>query len=117
MRRPLAVLVLSMTGCCGVAAWIAFAAGLVNRLRVSWHGLTDEKRLSICAMAGFWAVHLGAEGYIYAVGSAMGMMFWLWLGHVSDDLYATGQLPRTAQRAGACKRALPRRLTVARPAA
>jgi O-antigen ligase len=108
--------ILSMTGCCGAGAWLVFAAGLVYRLRLSWRGITEEKRLSICAMAGFWAVHLGAEGYIYAIGSAMGMMFWLWLGHISDDLYASSRVS-AAQRARACERTFPRRSAVARAAA
>jgi O-antigen ligase len=78
--------ILSMTGCCGAAAWLVFAAGLARRLRRKWTALAEEQRFRICAMAGFWAVHLGAEGYIYAVGSTMGMTFWLWLGTVGDEL-------------------------------
>jgi O-antigen ligase len=79
--------ILSMTGCCGAAAWLVFAASLGWRLFAKWAALAEEQRLAICAMAGFWAVHLGAEGYIYAVGSTMGLMFWLWLGRVHDELY------------------------------
>jgi hypothetical protein len=78
--------ILSMTGCGGAAAWLVFAAGLVRRVRLSWTAMAENERLQTCAMAGFWAVHLGAEGYIYAVGSAMGITFWLWLGNLSDEL-------------------------------
>lgn len=78
--------ILSMTGCVGAAAWLIMLASFARSTVTRWRGLSNRDRLSICGMASFWLVHLGAEGYIYAVGSLIGVAFWLWLGCLNDQL-------------------------------
>lgn len=85
--------VLSMTGCVGAAAWLAFAVSVGTNVLRSWWRLSDRERLAICGMASFWTVHLGAEGYIYAVGSLVGVLFWLWLGCLNDRLCESARRP------------------------
>ena len=44
-------------------------------------------------LTAFWAVHLGAEGYIYAVGSVFALVFWLWLATVGNPSLIGGIFP------------------------
>jgi O-antigen ligase len=91
--------ILSMTGCLGACAWLALAATLAYRVLRSWQRIGNRERLAICGMASFWAVHLGAEGYVYAVGSLMGAAFWLWLGSLNDLLCDSAAPSRTSRTA------------------
>jgi O-antigen ligase len=77
---------LSMTGYIGTTAFALLCLQLAVRVRAHWPNLCEEKQTRICGLAGFWAMHLGAEGYIYGIGSLLGMAFWLWMGHVHDQL-------------------------------
>jgi hypothetical protein len=78
--------ILSMTGYLGAIACALLSASLAMRLAFCWRKLADVIRLEFCGLAGFWAVHLGAEGYIYAVGSILALTFWLWMGCLNDFL-------------------------------
>jgi len=90
------VSILSMTGCLGAAAFLLLAFSSVRRMWTRWRGLSPRQQFEIGALAGFWSVHLGAEGYIYAVSSLMGLTFWLWLGRLGDQLDAVQVTPRSA---------------------
>ncbi len=85
------IAILSMTGCIGVAASVAFALSFIYRVLRSWHKIASSNRLCIGGLAAFWFVHLGAEGYVYAVGSLLSVTLWLWLGCLNDDLCALGR--------------------------
>jgi hypothetical protein len=50
--------------------------------------LGEQTQLELVGLAGFWTVHLGAEGYVYGVGSLLGLSFWLWLGWLGDVVQA-----------------------------
>jgi len=80
------IAILSMTGLFGMAAFLLLAASLVFRVVQNWRKLSELQRVELCSVGAFWVVHLGAEGYIYAVGSLMGTVFWLWLGQLNDTL-------------------------------
>jgi len=82
------IAILSMTGLFGAAAFLSLAASLVFRVMRNWRKLSELQQVECCSVGAFWAVHLGAEGYVYAVGSLMGMVFWLWIGQLNDTLIA-----------------------------
>jgi O-antigen ligase len=85
--------ILSMTGCVGAAAWLVLVASFAIQVVHRWRDLPSRDRLAACGMASFWLVHLGAEGYIYAVGSLVGVTFWLWLGCLNDSLCVESRRP------------------------
>jgi hypothetical protein len=77
--------ILSMTGLVGAAAFfLLISKPTIGTLR-NWRLLGERTQLEIAGVAGFWAVHLGAEGYVYGVGSLLGLTFWLWLGWLGDQ--------------------------------
>lgn len=78
--------VLSMTGCVGGVALAALLLATAWRVTTRWRAMAERQRVEICSIAAFWIVHLGAEGYIYAVGSLLGVTFWLWMGWLHDQL-------------------------------
>ena len=43
-------------------------------------------RLLIAAVAAFFGIHLAFEGYIYAPGSLIGLLFYAWLGMAWDSV-------------------------------
>lgn len=87
------IAILSMTGYIGAAAWLTLIASIIYQVFKRWRRLSDRVRLGICGFASFWLVHLGAEGYIYAVGSLVGVTFWLWLGCLNDQLCEPARRP------------------------
>jgi O-antigen ligase len=91
---------LSMTGYVGGVACLLLALSLAMRLLACWPILTERQRLEIGSSASFWLVHLGAEGYIYAVASLLGLTFWLWLGCLNDELHAVTALRDTRKFCG-----------------
>jgi O-antigen ligase len=95
------VSILSMTGFVGAAAWLAFAASTGHQLLRNWRRLGDRDRLATCGIGGFWLVHLGAEGYVYAVGSLIGVTFWLWLGCLNDQLCMAQRRPKRLKKVAA----------------
>lgn len=78
--------VLSMTGCIGAAAFAALVMAMGGRVLARRREFGERQLIEIASIAGFWAVHLGAEGYIFAVGSLLGVVFWLWFGNLNDLL-------------------------------
>jgi O-antigen ligase len=101
--------ILSMTGCIGAAAWLVLVASIAAQVVRRWRDLTGRDRLAVCGMASFWLVHLGAEGYIYAVGSLIGVTFWLWLGCLNDSLCVERRRPALLRLAPGTVAARPRR--------
>ena len=90
--------ILSMTGIVGAGAMLLLACSMVWGLYRHWHSTAEVHRVEICSMAGFWLVHLGAEGYIFAVGSLMNLIFWLWLGCLNDHFKLCRHKARTRAR-------------------
>lgn len=78
--------ILSMTGIAGVSAFLFLVISLMSKTIAVWRYLSGQQQMEICGFACFWFVHLGAEGYIYAVGSLFCLAFWLWVGHLNDKL-------------------------------
>ena len=69
--------VFSMTG---VFGFIAFLFIFINSFR---HSYALQERLESCIFSGclaFFGVHLLFEGYVLAVGSFLGLMYWLLIG-------------------------------------
>lgn len=87
--------VLSMTGVVGVATFLLLVGSLGWRFLSSWSRLSEQRRVEHGAMAGFWLVHLGAQGYIYAVSSMMGLLLWLWVGCLDNELRELHRRPAT----------------------
>jgi O-antigen ligase len=83
--------ILSMTGVFGAWAFLMLVISAGLRTLKVWRRLEERQKSEIACFAGFWAVHLGAEGYIYGVGSLMGLTFWLWLGRLCDQLDAASR--------------------------
>jgi O-antigen ligase len=78
--------ILSMTGLAGAAAFLlVISKPAIDTVR-NWRALGERAQLEVAGLAGFWAVHLGAEGYVYGVGSLLGLTFWLWLGWLGDQI-------------------------------
>jgi O-antigen ligase len=78
--------ILSMTGLLGASAFLLLVSSAALHTVKYWWWLEHRQRLEICGLAGFWFVDLAAEGYIYGVGSLLGLTFWLWLGRLLDQL-------------------------------
>jgi hypothetical protein len=76
--------ILSMTGLLGAAAFLVVTSKPAIGVVRTWRKLGETNQLEIVGAAGFWAVHLGAEGYVYGVGSLLGLTFWLWLSWLGD---------------------------------
>jgi O-antigen ligase len=95
---------LSMTGMVGAGAMLLLVCSMAWGVFRHWHDTAEVHRVEICSMAGFWIVHLGAEGYIFAVGSLMNLMFWLWLGCLNDHFKLCHR--RTRARASLSPRAM-----------
>jgi O-antigen ligase len=85
--------ILSMTGILGATAFLWLTFSLARRTWRRWPSLAPREKLQTASLGAFWSVHLGAEGYIYAVSSLMGLAFWLWLGCLGDQLDARATLP------------------------
>jgi hypothetical protein len=75
-----------MTGVVGASTFLLLITTAAYSTMRRWRLLAERQKLEIASFAGFWAVHLGAEGYIYGVGSLLGLTFWLWLGRLLDQL-------------------------------
>jgi hypothetical protein len=77
-----------MTGVVGAAAFLQVVSKPAIGAVRHWRLLGEQIQLELVGLAGFWTVHLGAEGYIYGVGSLLGLAFWLWLGWLADVVQA-----------------------------
>ncbi|MDZ4657450.1 MAG: hypothetical protein SH868_07700 [Bythopirellula sp.] len=86
--------ILSMTGMVGAGVMLLLVCSLAWGMFRHWHETTEIHRVEICSMAGFWLVHLGAEGYIFAIGSILNLMFWLWLGCLNDHFRLCRRRPQ-----------------------
>jgi hypothetical protein len=75
-----------MSGLVGAGAFAWLIVSTIFRVANRWRWLCASDRLEIVGVGGFWFVDLGAEGYVYGVGSVLSLAFWLWLGRVTDQL-------------------------------
>lgn len=80
--------ILSMTGVLGASAFGWLVASAVHGAIKLWRRIDERQKTEFACFAGFWLVHLGAEGYVYGVGSLLGLTFWLWMGRLRDQLDA-----------------------------
>jgi O-antigen ligase len=103
---------LSMTGLVGAAAFALIGVTLVQRLYKNWHRLDEHQRLQIAVLGAFWTVHLGAEGYVYAVGSPLALTFWLWTATVNDKLQQVTVIASVASKTRDAFRISPPRSTL-----
>jgi O-antigen ligase len=90
--------VLSMTGVLGAAGLLGLVAVSAWRIHRNWHRMTATQQMQVCGFACFWCVHLGAEGYLYAVSSLLNMTFWLWLGGLHDLALSFAYSTQTATK-------------------
>jgi O-antigen ligase len=78
--------ILSMTGLFGAIGFLLVIVRLF-RLYLKVNVPRSDPRLSeALAIIAFFSIHLGAEGYIFAVGNSLCLFFWLALGRVQDLL-------------------------------
>lgn len=98
---------LSMTGMVGAGALLLLVLSLAWGMLRHWNETAEIQRVEICSMAGFWLVHLGAEGYIFAVGSLLNLTFWLWLGTLNDHFKLCSRRARGKTRTKFYGRVLP----------
>lgn len=80
------IAILSMTGVVGAVGFGIVIASIAWRFALTTQRMPRHLVTEIACFGAYWFVHLGAEGYVYAVGSLMGMTFWLWIGRVYDML-------------------------------
>ena len=89
--------ILSMTGLAGGIGWFvlfgAFGAAYVRDAA----SVPKLDRLLIAAVAAFFGVHLAFEGYIYAPGSLIGLIFYAWLATAWDTVEQGVRKPRIAR--------------------
>ncbi len=91
------IAMLSMTGLSGIIAFGLLMSNLLRRFWVQRTRLTQEVHLQVAGMTAFWLVHLGAEGYIYASGSVLGLSFWSWMGCVHDVVHHSESSSKLAE--------------------
>lgn len=78
--------ILSMTGLFGAVGWLALFADLSSTYLRAAPSMPRIDRLALGGVAIFFAIHLAFEGYIYACGSLVGLIFYAWLGMAWDVL-------------------------------
>jgi O-antigen ligase len=76
--------VLSMTGLMGAVSILVLLLSLTIRFRNNWNFISRDNRAEVVSVGAFWAVHGVAEGWIFAGGSILCLLFWLWVAHFGD---------------------------------
>lgn len=74
---------LSMTGVVGTAC---FAYLIIRTFFQIWRQKSRLNLMEMLIIGVFLSFHMVSEGWIYAVGSPFCFLFWLWLGHSTDQL-------------------------------
>lgn len=77
--------ILSMTGLVGGIGWLVLAGTFWATYLKGARSLPRLERLHTTAVAAFFGVHLAFEGYIYAPGSLVGLIFYAWLAVAWDS--------------------------------
>ena len=77
---------LSMTGISGALGFLGCLAWSAKNWFSGRGSVPKEKVAQMMGIGGFLALHAVAEGWILAVGSPLAFIFWLWLGHLADQI-------------------------------
>ena len=90
--------ILSMTGLFGAVGWLALVGDLSSSYQRAAPTMPRLDRLALGGTAIFFVIHLAFEGYIYACGSLVGLIFYAWLG-MAWDVVERNRLPRVTATA------------------
>lgn len=78
------LVVLSMSGLIGAASILLLIADEVISLTKMWKNVPPVQQYEIAGIGAFLFIHGVAEGWIYSAGVMLCLLFWLWIGLVSD---------------------------------
>jgi hypothetical protein len=82
--------IISMTGIVGATGLALLLFSLIHQV-ITRNDMIKEKDLAQAAGVGvFWAIHGIAEGWIFAGGSLLCLLFWIWVGRLAN---LAGALP------------------------
>ena len=81
--------ILSMTGVLGAIGWSVLLINFLMVLYSSRKRLSQKSFLTVTSIGLFFGTHLLFEGYIYAVGSPLALMFYAYLGWSYDQIHST----------------------------
>lgn len=76
--------ILSMTGLLGVLGFVLVMVRLIRLCRPLKVKIRNADNIELFAVLVFFAIHMTAEGYIFAVGNSLCLFFWLSLGRLQD---------------------------------
>jgi len=88
--------ILSMTGLVGAGSLFVLFVFHLKKIIGQWDYLAPAIRAEIAAIGIFWSIHAVAEGWIFAGGSMLCFLFWLWLGNVAS--FVALRKPRSSLR-------------------
>ncbi|MDA7659057.1 O-antigen ligase family protein [Akkermansiaceae bacterium] len=76
--------ILSMTGVIGFSSFIALIYSSLTKLKKESSGFISSDSSLYLSVVIFFLICFFAEGYVFASGSMLGMIFWLLLGRIFD---------------------------------
>jgi len=76
--------VLSMTGIVGAVGLASLLFGFIAQIVKNADLVEKEDLVQMGGIGVFWAVHGVAEGWIYAGGSLLCLLFWIWMGRLAN---------------------------------
>jgi hypothetical protein len=83
--------VLSMTGVSGAMGLLLLLGNLISRVLKRSHLIPKTDLVQTASVGAFWAVHAVAEGWIFAGGSLLCLLFWIWVGKLANLAATTSE--------------------------
>jgi hypothetical protein len=71
--------VLSMTGISGALGIFAILYLVFHNVKTSWHRIPPMLKAEYLGTGVFWIIHGVAEGWVFAAGSILCLLFWTWV--------------------------------------
>ena len=84
--------VLSMTGILGAMGLLLLLFNLGGQVMKRSYLISETDLVQTASVGAFWAVHAVAEGWIFAGGSLLCLLFWIWVGRLAN---LAGTLPES----------------------
>lgn len=76
--------VLSMTGILGAMGLLLLLCSLGGQMVKRSYLIPKTDLVQAASVGAFWAVHAVAEGWIFAGGSLLCLLFWIWVGRLAN---------------------------------
>lgn len=87
--------VLSMTGILGATGLLLLLGSLGGQVMKRRYLIPKTDLVQAAGIGAFWAVHAVAEGWIFAGGSLLCLLFWIWVGRLAT---LAGTVPESQGR-------------------